>query len=126
VLAFTVERKHTDIEEGNGMRRQNVTGRGIAYVRSEQNLSQETLAAWLQCDGLDISRDMLANIETGRKRVEDGMLPYFQRALGVPIARFFSQAVRDDDAKFAARPAAGSPGTPLKKCQKLTKRPKEV
>jgi len=108
------------------MRQQNVTGRGIAYVRSQQNLSQDNLVARLQCDGLDISRDVLANIETGRKRVEDYMLPYFQRALDVPMARFFPQAVRDDDAKFATRATAGSPGTLLKKCQKLTKRPKEV
>jgi len=105
---------------------QNVTGRGIAYVRSQQNLSQDNLVARLQCAGLDISRDVLANIETGRKRVEDGMLPYFQRALGVPISRFFSQAIRDDDAKFAARAAAGSSEIQVKKCQKLTKRPKGV
>ena len=104
------------------MGQQNVTGRGIAYVRSQQNLSQDNLVARLQCAGLDISRDVLANIETRRKRVEDYMLPYFQRALGVPISRFFSQSVRDDDAKFAARAVAGPPGTPPKKCQKLTKK----
>lgn len=108
------------------MRQHNVTGRGIAYVRSQQNLSQDNLVARLQCDGLDISRDVLANIETGRKRVEDGMLPYFQRALGVPIARFFSQAVRDDDARFAARAVRRSSRTPLKKCQNLTNWPKVV
>jgi len=125
-LAFAVEKKHAEVEKGNGMGQQNVTGRGIAYVRSQQDLSQETLVARLQCDGLDINRQMLANMEIGRKRVEDYMLPYFQRALGVPIVRFFSQAVRDNDAKFAARAAAGSPGTPLKQCQKLTKRPQEV
>jgi transcriptional regulator with XRE-family HTH domain len=125
-LAFAVEKNHLEGEGGSGMRQRNVTGRGIAYVRSQQNLSQDNLVARLQCDGFDITRDVLANIETGRKRVEDGMLPYFQRALGVPIARFFSQAVRDDDARFAAHPAAGSRKIPLKKCQKLTKRPKEV
>ena len=108
------------------MRQRNVTGRGIAYVRSHQDLSQDNLVARLQCDGWDITRDVLANIEIGRTNVEDYMLPYFQRALGVPIARFFSQAVREDDAKFAARAAAGSRRTPLRKCQELTKRPKEV
>lgn len=108
------------------MRPQNVTGRGIAYVRSQQNLSQEILAARLQCDGLDISRQMLANIEIGRKRVEDIMLPYFQRALCVPIVRFFSQEVRDNDAKLATSAATGPPGTPFTKCQKLTKRRKKV
>jgi len=104
------------------MHRWNITGRGIAYVRSEQNMSQETLATKLQCDGLDISRDMLASIETGRKRVDDDMLPYFQRALDVPIVRFFPQEVRDHDAKLAARAVTGSHGTPFTKCQKLTKK----
>jgi transcriptional regulator with XRE-family HTH domain len=121
-LAFATGNKYAKVEEGNRMRRQNVTGRGIAYVRSEQNLSQETLAARLQCDGLDLSRQMLANIESGRKRVEDDMLPYFQRALCVPIVRFFSQEVRDLDAQLAARAAAGLIKLPLAKCQKLTKK----
>lgn len=108
------------------MRRQNITGRGIAYVRSWQNLSQEALAARLQCDGLDISRQMLANIETGRKRVEDEMLPFFQRALRVPIICFFSREVREFDVKLAARAAAGLPKPPLTKCQGLTKRRRRV
>jgi transcriptional regulator with XRE-family HTH domain len=108
------------------MHRWNVTGRGIAYERSQQNMSQETLVARLQCDGLDISRDVLANIETGRKRVGDFMLPYFQRALGVPITRFFPQEVREYDARLAARVLTGSDGTPSPKCQKLTNQPKEV
>ena len=95
-------------------------------MRSEQNLSQETLAARLQCDGLDISRQMLANIEIGRKRVEDNMLPYFQRALGVPIVRFFSQEVRDFDASLAARAAAGSAGNPAPEMPKVDKTATEV
>jgi transcriptional regulator with XRE-family HTH domain len=108
------------------MHRQNVTGRWIAYVRSEQNMSQETLAAHLQCDGLDISRQMLANIESGRKRVEDSMLPYFQRALEVPIVRFFPQEVRDYDARIAAGVSADSHKIHLTKCQKLTKGRKQI
>lgn len=107
------------------MRRQNVTGRGIAYVRSEQNMSQETLASKLQIRGVDISRQMLANIEVGRKEVKDWMLPHFQRVLRVPIVRFFSQEVQADDAEFAALPP-GSLKATLKKCQKLTKRRKQV
>jgi len=85
------------------MRRWNIAGRRIAYLRSQQNLSQEILAARLQCDGLDISRQMLANIEVGRKKVEDEMLPYFQRALHVPIARLFPKEVQDADKDFVAR-----------------------
>ena len=115
-----------EVKVGTSKHHRNITGRGIAYVRSEQNLSQEILAARLQCEGLDISRDVLANIETGRAEVKDDFLPFFQRALGVPIVRFFSQEVRDLDAHLAARVASGSPGTPPTKCQKLTERPKKV
>jgi transcriptional regulator with XRE-family HTH domain len=97
-----------EVKVGKSKHHRNITGRGIAYVRSEQNLSQEILAAKLQCEGLDISRDVLANIETGRAEVKDDFLPFFQRALGVPIVRFFSQEVRDLDAILAARDAARS------------------
>ena len=94
-----------EVKVGTSKHHRNITGRGIAYVRSEQNLSQEILAARLQCEGLDISRDVLANIETGRAEVKDDFLPFFQRALGVPIV---SQEVRDHDAKLAALDAARS------------------
>ena len=97
-----------EVKVGTSKHHRNITGRGIAYVRSEQNLSQEILAARLQCEGLDISRDVLANIETGRAEVKDDFLPFFQRALGVPIVRFFSKEVRDHDAKLAALDAARS------------------
>jgi transcriptional regulator with XRE-family HTH domain len=95
-----------EVKMGNGKHHRNVTGRRIAYVRSEQNLSQEILAARLQCEGLDISREVLANIESGRTKVTDDYLPYFQRALRVPIVRFFPQDVQDLDAQFAPRAAA--------------------
>lgn len=84
-----------------------ITGRRIAYLRSEQDMSQDTLVARLQCLGLDITRDVLANMECGRKKILADFLPYFQCALDVPIARFFAQDVQDLDAKLSARDAAG-------------------
>lgn len=92
----------------NGKHQRNVTGRRIAYLRSEQNLSQEVLVARLQCEGLDISRDVLANIETGRTEVKDVLLPYFQRALRVQIMRLFPTYVQVLDEKLAVRAAARS------------------
>jgi len=79
------------------MQRRNITGRRIAYLRSEQNLSQEILVARLQCEGLDISRQVLANIESGRTGVKDDFIPYFQRALRVQIVRLFPKDAQDLD-----------------------------
>ena len=85
------------------MRRRNVIGRMVARLRYERNWSQDILVARLQCEGLDISRDVLANIETGRTEVPDAFIPYFQRALRVQIIRLFPQDVQDLDAKLAVR-----------------------
>jgi transcriptional regulator with XRE-family HTH domain len=87
------------------MRRRNVTGRRVAYLRSEQNMTQDTLAARLQCEGLDISRVVLANIESGRTEVPDDYLPYFQKALRVSIVLLFSKEVQDLNEKFVRRAA---------------------
>jgi ribosome-binding protein aMBF1 (putative translation factor) len=95
------EQGNTKVEKRKDTESRNDTGRQIAYLRSQQDLSQETLVARLQCGGLDITRDVLANIETGRTEVPDIFLPHFQRALGVSIIRFFPKEVRDFEAKLA-------------------------
>ena len=104
------------------MRRRNVIGRMVSRLRYERNWTQDTLVARLQCEGLDISRDVLANIETGRTEVTDDFIPYFQRALRVQIVRLFAKDTQDFDEKLATRAATHSPGTPLTQCQKLTNR----
>jgi transcriptional regulator with XRE-family HTH domain len=98
-----VEKEYAEVEVGNGKHQRNFIGRRIAYLRSERNLSQEVLVARLQCEGLDISRDVLANIETGRTEVKDALLPYFQRALRVQIVRLFPTCVQVLDEKLAVR-----------------------
>jgi hypothetical protein len=85
------------------MQRQNITGRGIAYIRSQQNMSQEILTGRLQCLGLDINRKMLANIEVWRMKVKAEMLPYFQQALQVLTIRVFPPKARQSEARLAAR-----------------------
>ena len=80
----------------------------------------------LQCEGLDISRDVLANIETGRAEVKDDFLPFFQRALGVPIVRFFSQEIRDLDANTCRPRRRPFPENPFTQCQQLTNQPRRV
>ena len=83
------------------MRRLNVTGRRIAYLRSAKGMSQETLAARLTCKGFPASREKVSNIENGRTLLRDNDLPYFQKALGVPLVMLYSKEVQDDDKKYA-------------------------
>ena len=83
------------------MRRRNVTGYRVAYYRSEQGMSQDTLTARLQCEGMDITRDVLANKESGRTEITDEDLKYFHRALQVPITWLFPHDVQKNDEKFA-------------------------
>jgi transcriptional regulator with XRE-family HTH domain len=88
------------------MRRRNVTGRRLAYLRSEQEMSQDTLAARLQCEGLDVTREVVSNMENGRTQILDDYLPHFQKALRVPVALLFSKEVQALDEKFTRLRAA--------------------
>jgi transcriptional regulator with XRE-family HTH domain len=113
------------------MRRKNITGRQVAYWRYQNKWTQETLAARLQCLGYGISREMVANIEVGLRGVEDNWLVAFQKVFRLPIIRFFPQEIQDSDAEFGKRAPAPLPGPdppkkPRRKCQKLTKRRKQV
>ena len=88
------------------MRRLNVIGRRIAYLRSAKGMSQETLAARLTCKGFPASREKVSNIENGRTFLRASDLPYFQKALGVPLAMLYAQEVQNDDKKYAQQYAA--------------------
>lgn len=83
------------------MRRQNLIGSVVAKLRFERKWTQEILAARLQCQGVDVSRDMLANIESGRTKVTDEQIAGFQRAFGVRIILFFPKSVQELDEKLA-------------------------
>jgi transcriptional regulator with XRE-family HTH domain len=83
------------------MRRRNVTGRRIAFLRSEKGMSQDMLAARLTCKGFSVTREKLSNMENGRTLIRDRDLPYFQKALGVPLVMLYSQEVQEDEKKYA-------------------------
>jgi DNA-binding XRE family transcriptional regulator len=130
VWAFAVETNDGGIDKRSGMRRQNVTGQRVAYLRSQRKWTQKILAAKLQCEGVDISRLSVARIEYGILKANDTVLAALQRIFRVPIALLFPQEIQDLDVKFAQRVTAQSSqsvssGKPSK-CQKLTKRPKRV
>jgi transcriptional regulator with XRE-family HTH domain len=110
----------------------NSIGRIVSRLRSEQNWSQQFLATQLQCEGVDVSRDMLARIELGITRVGDQFLIGLQSVFRLPIVQFFPKVIQDLDEQFAREVAAQLsnrvPGkkprrkNSRRKCQKLTKR----
>lgn len=129
-FAFTVETKHTRVEKGGEMDRQNLIGFRVAYLRNQKKWTQKTLAAKLQCRGVDISRLSVARIEYGIIKVNDKVLAGLLRVFRLPIIQFFPQEIRDLDADYAQN-VAEQPPNPLstkkrrRKCPKLTKRRKE-
>ena len=89
----------------------NIIGPVVIKLRFERGWSQETLAARLQCQQDDISRDVLANIETGRTQVTDKHIEALQKAFEVEVIRLFPKSIQERDVIFANRGA----GRPRKK-----------
>jgi transcriptional regulator with XRE-family HTH domain len=105
--------------------RRNITGRQVAYWRYQNKWTQKILAARLQCLGFDISREMVAYIEAGRRGVEDNWLPGFQKVFQIPISCLFPPSIQDLDLEYSRRiptPQVRKKSRP--KCQKLTKQRK--
>ncbi|MDO4618255.1 MAG: helix-turn-helix transcriptional regulator [Clostridia bacterium] len=65
--------------------RKNLCGRRIHEARAIQRMSQSTLAAKLQLEGIIIERDSISRIEIGTRFVPDYELPIFAKILGVSI-----------------------------------------
>ncbi len=88
------------------MRRRNiVVGRVMARLRSQEKWTQEILAARLQCEGVEISRQGVARIELGHVRVNEDVILGLQKVFQVPIIRLFPKEIQDRDAKLARREA---------------------
>jgi transcriptional regulator with XRE-family HTH domain len=94
------------------MKHLNVIGPVVVKLRLERGWTQEITAARLQCQGLDVSRDMLANIESGRTQVTDIHIMAFQKVFGLRIVLLFPKTVQELDGKFASREGAGLLKTP--------------
>ena len=81
----------------------NIIGPVVIKLRFERRWSQEVLAARLQCQEADISREVLANIESGRTQVTDKHIRALQKAFGVQLVRLFPKLVQELDEQFASR-----------------------
>jgi transcriptional regulator with XRE-family HTH domain len=75
------------------MNRSNVIGPSIAKLRNERKWTQEMLAAKLQIQGCDITRDVIANIESRRSPVTDKQILHFMRVFQVPLTEIFPSDV---------------------------------
>jgi transcriptional regulator with XRE-family HTH domain len=70
-------------------RHSNLVGSMIAKLRYEHRWRQDDLVARLQIIGCDMTRDVLANIETRRSPVTDTQIDYFCRVFGVKVQDLF-------------------------------------
>ena len=67
----------------------NVVGRIVAKLRYQQGWTQEVLAAKMQVLGYDMTRDIIAKIETRRCSVSDNRILRFAKVFEVEIGCLF-------------------------------------
>jgi transcriptional regulator with XRE-family HTH domain len=95
----------------------NIIGPVVIKLRFERKWSQEILAARLQCQEADISRDVLANIESGRTQVTDKHIRAFQKVFEVPVVQLFPKLVQKLDETFA-KPESDRPKKKLRRSKR--------
>ena len=65
--------------------KKNISGDRIHQARTAMRLSQASLAARMQVNGVTIEREAISKIETGDRFVTDYELMVFAKALGVSM-----------------------------------------
>ena len=73
----------------------NISGDRIYQARTTMRLSQATLAARMQVNGVAIEREAISKIETGDRFVTDYELLTFAKILGVSMEWLTGQVPRD-------------------------------
>ena len=72
------------------MKDANVIGRKVAYLRNQRSWSQNDLVAELHLIGcINMTREILANIETLRSPVSDKHIEFFAQVFSVPVQELF-------------------------------------
>ena len=90
----------------------NLVGPHIRRFRAARGLSQSKLALRLQLNGLNIGREVVAQIEAQTHCIKDKEVLYFAHALKVDLADLFfgnQYGQRSTAAVIAALQAAGQP-----------------
>jgi transcriptional regulator with XRE-family HTH domain len=91
------------MEARSAMKRRNIIGSYLAKLRHELGLNQEDMAARLQRHRVDISRQMLANMECGRTQITDLHLIGFLKVFRICLIQLFPLEIRALDEQFAQR-----------------------
>lgn len=81
----------------------NIVGSQVRKIRTEIEISQTELAAECQRQGWDVSRDVVAKIEDGRRWVADEELLKLAKALECPVPALFPQ-----EAQEVFKPSSGT------------------
>ena len=72
------------------MKEANVIGRKVAYLRNQRGWSQNDLVAELHLLGcINMTREILANIETMRSPATCKQIEFFAEVFGVPVQELF-------------------------------------
>ncbi|MBP3761486.1 MAG: helix-turn-helix transcriptional regulator [Ruminococcus sp.] len=71
----------------------NITGRRLAMLRNERNLSQRKLAKLMQLAGYDVDHHFIRRIENGERFVTDMELVALSKVLNVSIADLIDDTI---------------------------------
>ncbi len=63
----------------------NICGKNISHIRKEMKISQRELADRLQLSGLDVDKNAIQRIESGKRFVTDIELVHFSKVLKVTL-----------------------------------------
>ena len=63
----------------------NISGKNIAQIRKDMNISQRELADKMQLVGLDIDKNAIQRIECGKRFVTDIEILAFSKVFGVSL-----------------------------------------
>ena len=76
------------------MRREcNYVGAAIVRLRTERGLTQEEVANEFERRGIKISRQVVANIECGRRGATDKQVYHFARLFGVSVESLYTRTL---------------------------------
>ena len=94
------------IYDYNGLK--NLCGAQIRRERQRQRLTQEQLAARLQCRGVILERDSVSRIESGTRFIADFELLAIAEILGLSADCLLRREIDQDGSSCGARPASSS------------------
>ena len=81
-------------------------GRVICKLRYRHGWTQDQLAVKMQVNGCDVSRDVVANIESARTEPTYQQIKFFARIFKVPVSTFFPPDLQKTGSKYPNGPRA--------------------